>query len=481
MLTDKEQEEIRRKLLGLEEEPPADGWSRISADIKPANKPRPVWWLLGAALLLLLTTVGVYQLIKKEPGSGSAPLAGKYKQEEVTPGARANNSDQRSISSGSTTGETATRIPQPETPQLEDQNKIKHSESTKQLTTKEVIKRNEAPAESIVEPAKPTIVADYKPKPVPMPVAVTAKKDSVPEDEKYKQESIVAKPANYSDVSDVGLVGNVPEVQNSEAVPFPDSLLLALKPDTSLIKKPASDKETDTLNKHKEWFIDLTFSPRYAFRSFTPTTADDIYITSIKTGTKLDPERMGYEFGLNAGKMVRPKVYLETSLTAMKLRENLAYNFTNGEVDTLIKTRLSDGSYKATPVYVVGERQLKSSFVYGGLRVAVSYFFLESTRSRYNLTFGGGMNLLVKGRTRVYHNGELTETIEFPSDNNLLEQRNYNLLFGAGYNTTLHDKYELMLMPNLNYFLGSTYGEREPFGLRPYTLGLSIQVRRRFY
>ena len=88
------------------------------------------------------------------------------------------------------------------------------------------------------------------------------------------------------------------------------------------------------------------------------------------------------------------------------------------------------------------------------------------------------MNLLVRGRTSEYRNGEWIETVEFPDKDNLLEQSNYNLLVGVGYNVVLHPKYELTVMPALNYFLGSTFKEREPFGLRPYTLGVNLQVKR---
>ncbi|MBD0260912.1 MAG: hypothetical protein ICV83_34770, partial [Cytophagales bacterium] len=62
MLTEKELEEIRRKLLELGEEPPADGWQSIRARINPRRRRRLRWWLLP--LGLLLTTGAGWLLVK---------------------------------------------------------------------------------------------------------------------------------------------------------------------------------------------------------------------------------------------------------------------------------------------------------------------------------------------------------------------------------------------------------------------------------
>jgi hypothetical protein len=91
----------------------------------------------------------------------------------------------------------------------------------------------------------------------------------------------------------------------------------------------------------------------------------------------------------------------------------------------------------------------------------------------------GGVNLLVKGRTQEIIDGQESKTVYFPSKENILEQSNYNLLVGAGYSMRVREKYELMLMPTLNYFLGSTFKTREPFGLQPYSLGIHVQLKRR--
>ncbi|MBB6612697.1 hypothetical protein H7F15_16765 [Pontibacter sp. Tf4] len=482
MLTDKEQEEIRRKLLGLEEEPPADGWKKIAAEIRPPAPKRPLWWLWLTGLFLLLTGAGVYILqtkksetqLAKQPETIAvqpAPIVGATVEENT----------------GFADGKTQITVTQPAT-------KIDNK------TNKE-IEQPEKPADkpAITEQTNTTETANvpkpnYRPAPVKVPVLVTAAPHKKPRTIAAQENQETIEPARTidKDTNNTATVNISAELTASyltmRETQLGDSVLSAparvpfiFAHDPSVPKQTETDRDTLDEKQRKEWYISLAFAPRYSFKAVTPATSDDVYITSLRTNSKLDPERMGYEFGIQVGRQLKKQLYLEAGLSVMQLREDVSYSFTNGKVDTLLQVRLADGSYKATPVYATGERQLKSSFMYGGLRLGVTYFFWEQAQRRFNLTMAGGANLLVKGRTSTYSNGTLTETIDFPSEDNLLEQTNYNLMVGAGYNTTLHNKYELMLMPNLNYFLGSTYTKREPFGIKPYSLGLSIQLRRRFY
>jgi hypothetical protein len=191
-------------------------------------------------------------------------------------------------------------------------------------------------------------------------------------------------------------------------------------------------------------------------------------------------ERMGYEIGLSVNKAISRHLYLETSLAFMQLKENLSYTYTTGKIDTLLRQASGDGQQiQLTAVYKTGNRQLISTYAYGGWRIGASYYFWQNHRRRFNITMNGGVNLLVKGQTREIINGQESKTIYFPSKENILEQTNYNLLVGAGYSMRMLQKYELMLMPTLNYFLGSTFKTREPFGLQPYSLGLHVQLKRK--
>ncbi|MER2998478.1 hypothetical protein [Pontibacter populi] len=493
MLTDKEKEEIRRKLLALEEEPPVNGWNKIAAEIKPPRKPRPFWWLAGAALLLLLGSLGIYKLLDKNNRPAIVTSENlEAKQEENKPEPIVADLETGNSNSATKHGTKPEASKNAETKQSETENySYKNSDQAdnEKLTEQERGSSREkvtGPANPVQtrKPIIPIVVGAEKPKnkynrkTVNQESGKAAAEPSitiVPANPEHQPETIVAD--NESNTEDF-LNARMPVLLQINGFMLPDSMHVALLPDS--VVKAVTVADTGKVQESKEWYIGVTFAPRYAFRSFTPTAADDVYITKLNNYKKLDPKRMGYEFGLNVGKKISPKLYLESALSLMQLQENVSYAFTNGKVDTLLKSRTKDGSYQAIPVYIEGSRQLESTFTYGGLRVGLNYYFLESSRSRYNLTFAGGANLLLKGRTREYLNGELKETSSFPSEENVLEQTNYNLLIGAGYNLTIRNKYELTLMPSLNYFLGSTFSKREPFGLKPYTLGVSVQLKRRF-
>lgn len=277
-------------------------------------------------------------------------------------------------------------------------------------------------------------------------------------------------------------------IDNNKPLPT-DSMAQATQPDSVIIaKQEKTSKKKEELapepkkRKPESWSLSVFFAPRYAFRVFTPNTQDEILITRMNQINKLDPKRMGYEYGLNAAKTVTPKMQIEAGLSLMQLKENVDYSFTNGAVDSssLTSVLAPDGSLTVTTGYVLEERQLTSTYTYGGLHLGTTYYFGSSARHRYNVTFAAGANLLVKGRTKQYINGTWTETITFPSRKNILEQSNYNLLLGAGYNVQLSPQFEFMVMPAINYFLGSTFKKREPFGLRPYSFGITFQVKKIF-
>jgi hypothetical protein len=188
---------------------------------------------------------------------------------------------------------------------------------------------------------------------------------------------------------------------------------------------------------------------------------------------------MGYEIGLSVDRSVTHRLALRTSLAYTRLNENLSYAYTTGRVDTVLRSLTGDGEILVNPVLQTGERQLISSYAYAGWRAGATWYFAQRGRRRYHLSLDGGVNLLVKGRTKTLLNGERQETAYFPSRNNPLEQTNYNLQAGIGCSFLAGRGYEFTVMPALNYFLGSTFRGREPFGLRPYSLGVHLQLSRR--
>ncbi|KAA3440285.1 PorT family protein [Rufibacter hautae] len=484
MLTDKEQEEIRRKMLGLEEEPPVGSWSKIAAEIRPPKKRRPLGWFFLAALLLLVVPGGVYYIMENKPETQLTQVA---QQEQPKPQIEAEipkSARKQTPSSTKSEARSSSVAPESRTASRTDEPVLR------QITQNEP-KTPGGETQNVKRSRRRVSI------PVPVPagkiLVLVNPKDSIPQDTRSTREA-----RNSSIAKDVRLVVK-DSVKSSETAPVEgqaqvtvdtastgvmvaDSLQEPVTVDKQEVPKTDSSAtaEEKKVKPGKPWFLGFTVAPRYAFRSFKPEAADEVYISKVASRKGLDTERMGYEFGLNFGKMLKRNLYLETSLSLMKLRENVSYSYSSGQIDSVVASTSPDGTQVLRPYYAVDERQLKSSFAYGGLRVGLTYFFLEKPRSRFNLSVAGGMNLLVKGRTQEFINGEWKETITFPSKENLLEQSNYNLLIGAGYNFMLFNKVEVMFMPSLNYFLGSTFKAREPFGLRPYTLGFNLQIRKRF-
>ncbi|MBC5994563.1 porin family protein [Pontibacter cellulosilyticus] len=494
MLTDKELEEIRRKLLELEQEPPADGWKSIKAEIQPPDRSwRPIWWF-GAILLLLLTGIGVYFILDKkaEPAATEYTAAG-----EVTAAAEKEVSQPQQEAAKYKPAPRARRVIQPNNP-------AENTSSTESRVRLRVTAQAPKTAISTATPETLGSVKErtriYKPKASGINISVSAtpvdsvtlKRSTVERQEMYslataqdtlkKEKEIVfaepVKPA-VSAMPDSARTGEAA----TEILPLAaaDSVATTVATDSSSQEqKPAAKpkKEKPTLSNPSGWAVGAYFAPRYAFRKFTPNAEDDVLITRLNTKSQLDPERMGYEAGISVSKAIKSKLTLETGLSVVNLKENVDYTYTLGEVGGSVMRQTADGKIMVEAIQVTEDRQLVSSYTYGGLRLGVNYYFLETLRTRLNVSFAGGMNLLLRGETKEYRNGEWIETIVFPDKNNILEQSNYNLQVGVGYNVALHPKYELTVMPALNYFLGSTFKEREPFGLRPYTLGVNLQVRR---
>jgi hypothetical protein len=575
MLTDKELEDIRRKMLELDEETPDWAWSSIQAEIKPKRRWRLFWWLAPA--LLLVTTTGLYFMWEKPIWNATTPAViadipseqpvSKYTEQENTnsianpqkPAAYqpsqesslATKTDHSPVSAPDLAPDKKESLEDPRNtspliqqnrekgiPKAIDERQVhgKESNQPKEKLSQISITRGKAtlpmegegkPAEKSIEPSTNIQHGKYITKRGTKPVnkklpheKLGSNKNNAPDknlliDEgkesidrvaneqpgtkqplethlNGKKETIISSTNSEFSTDTNSLTSENKSKAPNEISPMssliekigadntPDSVsVVTLKTDTTAYEKEiivTPDKQSTS----KEWAIGLFFSPRYAFRIVKPASNDDVYISGLNKRKKSGSERMGYELGLSVNKEISRNLHLESSLAFMQLKENLSYSFSTGILDTLLRQVSADGQQiQVTALYKIGSRQLVSSYAYGGWRLGVTYYFWQNQHRRFNITMNGGVNLLVKGQTKEVINGQESKTVYFPSKENLLEQSNYNLLIGAGYSMRVMQKYELMLMPTLNYFLGSTFKSREPFGLQPYSLGLHVQLKRR--
>ena len=401
MLTDKELEEIRRKLLELEEEPPVNGWKSIKAEVQPpVTNWRPVWWF-GATLLLLLIGTGVYfasdndnntivpemtavrsplnevpaskdelQQQYAAQGKGAAqPYEGKNIPEQILPDrqVQAYGSAQAPLVKGAgdsppgKPGESASRLPS-------------QAQSPEQVISRISVHSPKAPLDSVNSEK----VVDRSQRMYALSgVPDTLAKENIKQinADKLQEQNTAARDSGALSEPYLAL----------QPVATDSAASQALDPEKK--EKPAKPKkERAVLNDPSGWAVGAYFSPRYAFRKFSPNGDDAILITRLNTKSQLDPERMGYEAGASISKFVKTNMSLEAGLSLVNLKENVDYTYTSGQVSGSQMRQTADGQIVVEATPVMEERQLLSSYTYGGVRVGVNYFFLQNQRTRLNLT-----------------------------------------------------------------------------------------------
>lgn len=488
MLTDKEQEEIRRKLWELEEEPPAFGWKKVDAELRPKSRWRGWLWLLPALLLIGIGTTLLWMpekelpsdIRQKEKGMANAPSGVSGTPTAATGEGKHGNTASVPSGNKALAPLASQKSPAPDGTSLPYGGGTDTGSSLDMHTQR-------LPGESPSHTQRDTHASLYFRK--KKPTARQQPEEDGAEPVSARPNSAIILPSSaVFDTDETNLSG----ITGTTVYPFLRSrgirLLhvparypqLSFPADTQVVAETVIEPVKQRPAIRREWTLGLFFTPRYAFRKFMPVVSDEILITRLDNKNQSNTERVGYELGMQVSRAVRQNLYLESSLALVQLRENVSYSYATDKIDTLIRTVSGNNQLQVTPVYGTGQRQLVSSYAYGNWRLGASYYFWQNAYRRFNVTVSGGINVLAKGRTRQYTDGMLEETVVFPSRDNILEQKNYNLSLGVGYTVSGGRPYELMIMPSFNYFLGSTFQAREPFGLRPYSIGVHLQLKRRF-
>ena len=224
------------------------------------------------------------------------------------------------------------------------------------------------------------------------------------------------------------------------------------------------------------WTIGAYFTPRFAYRSVNPRGEDDVLVTQMNNPSRSGRERIGYEFGLSVLKAMGTRFSLESNIGILTQQNDLAYNYTNGEIASYERSALPGGGIQINPVLVHHDRQLSSKATYGNLRIGANWYFWQSGYRRLHLSVASGANLLLNHKTEEYLNGQL-----LTSSDALLRKSNYQLTLGLGYNRQIFSHWEMVAMPMLQYFLSNSFSEAVPVGVKPYTLGVQLQLRRSFF
>lgn len=246
--------------------------------------------------------------------------------------------------------------------------------------------------------------------------------------------------------------------------------------ENKVMEEPKNEKEKEADNPVKKYYFQVFFSPRYSYRRIASNAKDDMLIVDIKNGLNFR-QRFGYETGVFFSRDLNSRLSINAGLSLVSLNESITYSYTKGAVNTIRFETEKNGQYTVVPIYENDTATASSSYYYSGVTLSSSYSFLQTKSRRFYLIFGTGVNLLIKGKTVVELNGVENSTLYFPSRENPLEQMNFKLNLGGGYGHRLGEKIELNVEPAINYYLGSTFKEREPVGIKPYTLGVNIGLR----
>ena len=238
-------------------------------------------------------------------------------------------------------------------------------------------------------------------------------------------------------------------------------------------KSTIADDSSDTRRYPLGYTFGAYFSLRYAFSRLTPNTTDDILVKSINPRVESLRERLGYEFGIIISRRLNERWTLNGAIVFTHLNEALNFSSVSSRPDS-VSWVTSGGEISLTPHHNSHNRLYKTTYNYAGMNLGVSYHYLKTGQGSLYLSGSAGLNVLVKGLTNIYENNQLSEQIRFPSPKNPLEQLNYRLSFGLGYAHTIASSTELTVEPTISYFLGSSFKQREPIGIKPYTLGVNV-------
>ncbi len=236
------------------------------------------------------------------------------------------------------------------------------------------------------------------------------------------------------------------------------------------------EEKKDEHELNRKYQFQVFFSPRYSFLRMASNPEDNLLIQELENRSGLR-ERFGYEAGLFFTKKITSKLDLNLGLSLVNLKEDINYTYNNGTVNAINLVNGNNGQYIAIPLFENDTANVSSKYYYAGFTVNSSYSLLENNGKRFYIIFGTGVNLLIKGQTTVVLNGVEETTLYFPSKENPLEQMNFKLNLGLGYGFRITEKMELTIEPLINYYLGSTFKEREPVRIKPYTIGLNIGMR----
>jgi len=471
-MKEKEFEDIGKRLREAEAEPPKNAWKNIRSSLHESDKPGMVVWLKKhwwkPMLLLIPALIYMYQTNLNDRNAASSSLTPTAP--EVAPALKQNTDTNTETSALETATETIT---------VEPDNRIK--ESTSQLTeqTENSISKNVSDEVHGGKKNEKNINESEMVK----PTTINAGQKLILMEDTGKKEQFGKNKLNEpnSGLVDDKELKSTDTVRNHsgenkkslERISEPeDSAQVAVANEPFQLTDSTQTTPKNEEDKYKEngsWRLTAAYMPQFSTQTIKPFPNDEVLVTEIHQGQRT--QRMGYSLAMGVGRAITSRFYVDGQFTFSSLQQDVKYTYADGSIDTLITVQQADEVYLVSPVYHTENREVSAQYKYAGLRLAATYYFWATTRSRFNLTASMSTLYLTHANVKEYVGGEW---VSLPTKD--LNTMNYSFSTGAGYNYDFGQGWELMINPTLTWYLKEVKDKSLPFSLRQEALGLNFML-----
>ena len=244
-------------------------------------------------------------------------------------------------------------------------------------------------------------------------------------------------------------------ISNSEKIILP---VIDSKPSSSSQILGKKDILPDKKKKGKRLSVNLDALTFITFQRIVPNTTDEIVVKSISSPSILSPKRLGFRFGVGASWKLSESfdVLAGFSTYSQRIANEISISGT-GESSFLLNEEAN--AYTVTPeteTISIDERIWSV-----GAQVGLRYFLPQSNRKFW---LGGMLDF------QSAFDNQLTESF-------YINKKQTYLNIEAGWKTSLTDRLEFQINPNLSYSLMGREENQAVFKIHPFSFGLNIGVR----
>ena len=251
----------------------------------------------------------------------------------------------------------------------------------------------------------------------------------------------------------------------------PEPAITLSRPQSTEVDSAAATeiKNEDSEKIMGKWRITISLTPQYISKLVRPVASDEVLVTGVNRSS--GKPRIGLSFAAGAGISIADNLYLDAQLSYAETQQDIFFSYATGNIDTLLAVQQPDQSVRVTPVYEISQREISSKYGYAGIRLGATRYFWSTPRRRFNISAMVGTHYLVSADVKEKRNGNWVAL-----KNEDLNNVNYSLMFGAGYNVNLSRGWELMINPAFTYYLRKVKNNDLPYEIDHQSFGLHFML-----